>query len=429
MTNCKLRNQRPKAFWGALLGGLIPSLFGFVGSIASAKAQANALRRQQEEQARIARQQNEIAQNNAIARTLNNYADTEEILEEDKYAGKYSLGGKVLAGGKQIRLGNHLSLLRGLSHGRKNSIGGDGITMRFGNQEIDAQNGEVVYDKNPQEHYILSNVKKLGLKGYSPAKLARMGYNPEQVAAIQETNKRRLGIKTPPVEKRWGDYIGTPEYINLGGDILGSFGNIVAASMLNNVHIDPVLANHTDTMAVSIPERVKSWGKYRSLARTAGKSMRDVSRNTASSAIANAIRQNIAANEAEEYAKLYDSDYEKTLENIKFNAQSQQQVRLANQEARNRIALANQQTQMQAAQANAEIGMQRANYMGKFLGALGNAAVNLGNQYRQNINDTDALKAYLSPLSNKAIDRFLSLRPSFSDTVFRNWKKYRAGNI
>lgn len=435
MTRCKLRNQRPKAFWGALLGGLIPSVFSFAGNMVAAKQQADALRRQQEEQARLARQQNEIAQNNAMARTLNSYADGENIIEEDKYLGTYKLGGKlgntkgrVLAGGKQVRLTNNTSLLRGLSHGQKNSIGGDGITMKFGNQEIDAQNGEVVYDKNPYEHFIISNAKKLGIGGKSPASLVKMGANPEQVVRLQEINKRRLGIKTSPVEKRWGDYVGTPEYINLGGDVLGAFGNIAANAMLSGVKIDPVLATHTDAVSVSIPEQVKSWGKYRSLARAAGKSIRDINRNTASGNVANSLRQNIASNEAEEYAKLYDSDYEKTLDNIRFNAQNAQQVRLANQQSRNQIALANQQVQMDAAKTNAEIAMTKANNIGKFLGDLSRAGVNFGSQYRQNVNDTDALKAYLGTVSDEAVDRFLSLNPSFRSTILRNWKKNRLNN-
>lgn len=434
MKNCKLRNQRPKAFWGALLGGLVPSLFGFTGSLISAKQQADALKRQQEEQRKLAIQQNEVLQQNSMAASLNNYANTQNLIEEeDKYLGQYKNGGKinsngvkVLAGGKQIRLNNRLSLLRGNFHGQRNKLGGDGITMKFRDKEVDAENGEAIWDISPSSKYIFSNSPELGIDGISPAQLAILTNKPKLVANIAETNKARLGIKSSPVGKRWGDYIGTPEYINLGGDILGAFGNLASNWMLNGININPVLANYTDVSSVSIPTKVKSWGKYRSLARAANNSMRDISRNIASSNAANSLRQRVATNEAEEFAKVYDDDYVKTLDNIKFNAQNEQQTRLANQQARQQINLANQQVQMDAIKANTDIAMQRARNVGSFIADLGKGAVNLGNQYIQNRNDLDSLKAYLSPLSNEAIDRFFSLRPSFSNRLLRNWKKYKA---
>jgi len=425
MARCKLRNQRPKAFWGALLGGLVPSLFGFTGSIIAAKQQANALKRQQEEQNRIAKEQNQVLQDSAIAKSLNSYAESENMIDEDKYLGKYALGGKVLAGGKQLRLNNRLSLLRGLSHGQKNRIGGDGITMKFGNQEIDAQNGEVVYDKNPQEHFILSNVKKLGLAGKSPATLARMGVNPEEVALIQETNKKRLGIKTPPVEKRWGDYIGTPEYINLGGDILGAFGNLASNWMLSGVNIKPVLAQHTDSIYVSPNIQWRNDAKHRAIERLRQNNIRQISRNSASAQVGNKAIQDVNTNALEQHALVSDEEQKVRLDTIEKAEDRKFQNMLANLQGRNQISLANQQTQMQALQANTDIAMQRARNIGAFVGDLGKSAVNLGNQYIQNRNDYNSLAAYLATAGDDSVDRFLNLGLDVPANVRRMWEKYK----
>lgn len=432
MKNCKLRNQRPKAFWGALISSLVPSLFSFAGSIASAKQQAAALRKQQEEQNRLARQQNEIARQSSMAGTLNNYADTQNIIEDDKYLGQYNNGGKVnkadgkvLAGGRKIKITNNLSLLRGNLHGQPNEIGGDGMTIQYGNKQIDAQDGELDYKVSPYSHYIISDEPELGIYGISPAKFAIVTGRPDIATNIQETNKRRLGLKSSPVKKRWGDYVGTPEYINLGGDVLSAFGGLAANAMLRNININPVLAQHTDVSAVSIPTKVKSWGKYRSLARAAGNSMLGVSRNTASSSTANDLRQRIATNEAEEFAKVYDSDYEKTLDNIRFNAQNEQQARLANQQGRQQINLANQQVQMDAIKANADIAMTRASNINRFISDLGTAAVNFGSQYRQNINDYRSLAAYLAAGKDNTIDRFLTLGVDIPNRIRRRWEDYK----
>lgn len=430
MARCKLRNQRPKAFWGALLGGLVPSLFGFTGSIIAAKQQANALKRQQEEQNRIAKEQNQVLQDSAIAKSLNSYAEGENMIDEDKYLGKYALGGKVLAGGKPIALAGGrlvntpipgLKRIVGLKHGQTNSIGGDGVTIKVNGTEFDGERNEGIY----KNKFVLSGQKKLGLKGIDPMNLALVTGNPEFAAAIQETNKKRLGIKTSPVEKRWGDYIGTPEYINLGGDILGAFGNLASNWMLSGVNIKPVLAQHTDSIYVSPNIQWRNDAKHRAIERLRQNNIRQISRNSASAQVGNKAIQDVNTNALEQHALVSDEEQKVRLGTIEKAEDRKFQNTLANLQGRNQISLANQQVQMQATLAKADIAKQLAKNVGDFVGDLGKSAVNLGNQYIQNRNDYNSLAAYLATAGDTTVDRFLNLGFDVPANVRRMWEKYK----
>ena len=78
----RLRGERPKAFWGALVGGAM----NLIGSAISSKAQARAIRRQIEAQKEAARTQLELANNSNLASTLNSYATaTRSYNDEDYY--------------------------------------------------------------------------------------------------------------------------------------------------------------------------------------------------------------------------------------------------------------------------------------------------------------------------------------------------------
>lgn len=440
MARCKLRNQRPKAFWGALLGGLVPSLFGFTGSIIAAKQQANALKRQQEEQNRIAKEQNQVLQDSVIAKSLNSYAESENMIDEDKYLGKYnnggnvpSLKGKILAGGRKIPKGNHLYLLKGLEHGQTNSRGEDAISIDYGKYGISAERDETSWEpRNANFAFIFSNSPKLGktVRGIkkSPAKLSLEAKDEKElgeIAVLQENNKKRLGIKTPPVEKRWGDYIGTPEYINLGGDILGAFGNLASNWMLSGVNIKPVLAQHTDSIYVSPNIQWRNDAKHRAIERLRQNNIRQISRNSASAQVGNKAIQDVNTNALEQHALVSDEEQKVRLDTIEKAEDRKFQNMLANLQGRNQISLANQRTQMEALQADTDIAMQRAKNIGAFVGDLGKSAVNLGNQYIQNRNDYNSLAAYLAVAGDDSVDRFLNLGLDVPANVRRMWEKYK----
>lgn len=191
----RLRGERPKAFWGALVGGAM----NLIGSAISSKSQARAIRRQIEAQKEASRTQLELANNNNLASTLNSYVTaTRSYNDEDVYNLKYRLGGNkrlgsnriyITDGGNATKIGNDTYLLRGGSHEQTNETGQTGIGINVGGNEIEAEGGEVAQKKNGalrifSAQPILSN-------GMSPAQAILRGYNKDKVFSQQQAFKKR----------------------------------------------------------------------------------------------------------------------------------------------------------------------------------------------------------------------------------------------
>lgn len=213
--NCnRLRGERPKAFWGALVGGAM----NLIGSAISSKSQARAIRRQIEAQKEAARTQLELANNSNLASTLNSYATaTRSYNDEDDYNLKYRLGGNkrlgsnriyITDGGNATKIGNDTYLLRGGSHEQTNETGQTGIGINVGGNEVEAEGGEVAQKKNGALR-IFSAQPILG-NGMSPAQAILRGYNKDKVFNQQQAFKKRNGLKDD----------GSAKY-GLGGDIKG----------------------------------------------------------------------------------------------------------------------------------------------------------------------------------------------------------------
>lgn len=191
----RLRGERPKAFWGALVGGAM----NLIGSAISSKSQARAIRRQIEAQKEAARTQLELANNSNLASTLNSYATaTRSYNDEDDYNLKYRLGGNkrlgsnriyITDGGNATKIGNDTYLLWGGSHEQTNETGQTGIGINVGGNEVEAEGGEVAQKKNGalrifSAQPILSN-------GMSPAQAVMNGANKNKVFNAQQRFKRR----------------------------------------------------------------------------------------------------------------------------------------------------------------------------------------------------------------------------------------------
>lgn len=198
--NCnRLRGERPKAFWGALVGGAM----NLIGSAISSKSQARAIRRQIEAQKEAARTQLELANNSNLASTLNSYATaTRSYSDEDDYNLKYRLGGNkrlgsnriyITDGGNATKIGNDTYLLRGGSHEQTNETGQTGIGINVGGNEVEAEGGEVAQKKNGALR-IFSAQPILG-NGMSPAQAILRGYNKDSVFSQQQAFKKRNGLK------------------------------------------------------------------------------------------------------------------------------------------------------------------------------------------------------------------------------------------
>lgn len=195
----RLRGERPKAFWGALVGGAM----NLIGSAISSKSQARAIRRQIEAQKEAARTQLELANNSNLASTLNSYATaTRSYNDEDDYNLKYRLGGNkrlgsnriyITDGGNATKIGNDTYLLRGGSHEQTNETGQTGIGINVGGNEVEAEGGEVAQKKNGALR-IFSAQPILG-NGMSPAQAILRGYNKDAVFSQQQDFKKRNGLK------------------------------------------------------------------------------------------------------------------------------------------------------------------------------------------------------------------------------------------
>lgn len=221
--NCnRLRGERPKAFWGALVGGAM----NLIGSAISSKSQARAIRRQIEAQKEAARTQLELANNSNLASTLNSYATaTRSYNDEDDYNLKYRLGGNkrlgsnriyITDGGNATKIGNDTYLLRGGSHEQTNETGQTGIGINVGGNEIEAEGGEVAQKKNGALR-IFSAQPILG--GISPAQAIMRGYNKDKVFNAQQRFKKNNGIKDDGSQQRIGGEVPYNHY-----DPTGLFG-------------------------------------------------------------------------------------------------------------------------------------------------------------------------------------------------------------
>ena len=190
----RLRGERPKAFWGALVGGAM----NLIGSAISSKSQARAIRRQIEAQKEAARTQLELANNSNLASTLNSYATaTRSYNDEDDYNLKYRLGGNkrlgsnriyITDGGNATKIENDTYLLRGGSHEQTNETGQTGIGINVGGNEIEAEGGEVAQKKNGALR-IFSAQPILG--GISPAQAVMSGASKDKVFNAQQRFKIR----------------------------------------------------------------------------------------------------------------------------------------------------------------------------------------------------------------------------------------------
>lgn len=206
--NCnRLRGERPKAFWGALVGGAM----NLIGSAISSKSQARAIRRQIEAQKEAARTQLELANNSNLASTLNSYATaTRSYNDEDDYNLKYRLGGNkrlgsnriyITDGGNATKIGNDTYLLRGGSHEQTNETGQTGIGINVGGNEIEAEGGEVAQKKNGALR-IFSAQPILG--GISPAQAVMSGASKDEVFNAQQRFKRRHHLSDGGDRAKWG---------------------------------------------------------------------------------------------------------------------------------------------------------------------------------------------------------------------------------
>lgn len=163
---------------------------------------------------------------------LKNYKyEDRNITDEMRYGGKARskrrVPIKITDGGVAQRIGNNTFLLRGGSHEQVNPSGQTGIGIKVGNNEIEAEGGEVAQRVGNSLRIFSAQPM---INGISPAQAVESGANKNRIFAIQETLKRRgykcggrvkfEGGGDTDGNKKWNWYTGqfeetTPIYNNL----------------------------------------------------------------------------------------------------------------------------------------------------------------------------------------------------------------------
>lgn len=199
------QNERPQAFWGALIGAGTSLVGGLLGNNAAkkqAKLQANI------NDYNIALQDAQSATNayNAALDYQQNYL--QQFKQQARFGGIKRLGGRnimITDGGNAKRIGNNTYLLRGGSHEDINETGQTGIGINVGGNEIEAEGGEVAQRKgNSLRIYSAQPI----LGGISPAEAIMRGYNKDRVFNAQQRFKKNNGIKDDGSKAQNGGYYG-----------------------------------------------------------------------------------------------------------------------------------------------------------------------------------------------------------------------------
>ena len=177
---------------------------------------------------------------------LNNYNyEDRNTTDEMRYGGearsKRRVPIKITDGGIAQRIGNNTFLLRGSSHEQVNPSGQTGIGIKVGNNEIEAEGGEVAQRVGNALRIFSAQPM---INGVSPAQAVEAGANKNRIFAIQEALKRKgykcggrvklkcggraklkPGGKVNPIFK-YNDYAGIEDLLNSNTGISsGTYNN------------------------------------------------------------------------------------------------------------------------------------------------------------------------------------------------------------
>ena len=202
------QDDRPRAFWGALISA--------GAGIASSLINANNAEKQRRLQANIENYNNSLREAQGMTTALNSAQDYQQnYLNQFKQQARLGitkrLGGRnimITDGGNAKRIGNNTFLLRGGSHEDINETGQTGIGINVGGNEIEAEGGEVAQKKNGALR-IFSAQPILG-NGMSPAQAILRGYNKDKVFNAQQRFKRRNGLKDDGSKAAFGNLFTIP---------------------------------------------------------------------------------------------------------------------------------------------------------------------------------------------------------------------------
>lgn len=390
-----------------------------------------------------------------------NYEDrntTNEMRYGGKARSKRRVPIKITDGGVAQRIGNNTFLLRGGSHEQVNPSGQTGIGIKVGNNEIEAEGGEVAQRVGNALRIFSAQPM---INGVSPAQAVEAGANKNRIFAIQEALKRkgyrcggrakfdgggmtrqqrRVGNKlsfnpndfgtpeslypnmdfsTPkgwenvnfsltgktnsnnaPINNWWnrnGMSVNSSDWIGLGTDLAGSLAlGALNANAYKNLKYDYKLPNYVDETPVAFDTTYHNDAQRATVERNRLNAQKIIANNTSSANTAIQRMQQSNADAMMETNKLWDEKVNKEVELRNMASQNEQQVRARNAAARNQYYQNIAEIQNKRIDAENANRLSRSNAWTTSLQGLQGVANNFLNSTRQRFEDENALMATIA---------------------------------
>lgn len=392
---CKVR---PKAW----IGAAISAVAGIASSLINANAQKKAAARQAraEEAARTRQYATDLT-------TQLNNSSADDTQFYDQFKTEFKNGGKVKGynpritdGGIAIPIGHNTSLLRGSLHNEINESGNTGIGIKYGNNEVEAQDGEVVRKKK-DKLLVYSNEDELG-NGISPAKRILKGENKDKVFAMQENNKRRKGIVNNNKT-----FLGGGHMTFTKGDAYGAAANAVgniANFFINNHAINKMNAGKAPILVS--PTKLNTVYNANAQLANINKSrlrMKDaVNRNTSSSVAALGRLNDIENSAVDKVNQIYEN---------KNNVESQlmNQDRLNAQSVRLQNASKMDEYNRRVAEIDNQKHLAKAQNLTSLINGLAGAAEQTINNAEERYYKDKNLELAAAPYDDETMSKFLEI--------------------
>lgn len=333
---------------------------------------------------------------------------TDEMRYGGKARSKRRVPIKITDGGVAQRIGNNTFLLRGGSHEQVNPSGQTGIGIKVGNNEIEAEGGEVAQRVGNALRIFSAQPM---INGISPAQAVEAGANKNRIFAIQEALKRkgyRCGGRAKFVNggdaygnKNWwnrnGMSVNSSDWIGLGTDLAGSLAlGALNANAYKNLKYDYKLPNYVDETPVAFDTTYHNDAQRATVERNRLNAQKIIANNTSSANTAVQRMQQSNADAMMETNKLWDEKANKEVELRNMASQNEQQVRARNAAARNQYYQNVAEIQNKRIDAENANRLARSNAWTTSLQGLQGAANNFLNSTRQRFEDENALMATIA---------------------------------
>lgn len=394
---------------------------------------------------------------------LNNYHyEDRNITDEMRYGGKARskrrVPIKITDGGVAQRIGNNTFLLRGGLHEQVNPSGQTGIGIKVGNNEIEAEGGEVAQRVGNALRIFSAQPM---INGISPAQAVESGANKNRIFTIQEALKRRgykcggrvkfdgggmtraqrrvanklsfnpndfgtpeslypnMDFSTPkgwenvdlssmgktssnttPINNWWnrnGMSVNSSDWIGLGTDLAGSLAlGAFNSNAYKNLKYNYQLPNYVDETPVAFDTTYHNDAQRATVERNRLNAQKIIANNTSSASTALQRMQQSNADAMMETNKLWDEKANKEVELRNSAAQNEQQVRARNAAARNQYYQNVAEIQNKRIDAENANRLARSNAWSTSLQGIQGAANNFLNSTRQRYEDENALMATIA---------------------------------